>query len=156
MSEGQALQGLSCWCNLSVTKPASLTSRLLLPQFNEIWKKYIYIFINSLCLRTLQVQVLGPCGRLSCDLGINLDGVEVVGVPGDYDIVPVVVVQGLVWVAFDQVGSVPQVGHVVQVTGTRYLTTWADAAVDRIGRTWKHGVMTVGVSKNPKICIHSF
>lgn len=44
---------------------------------------------------------------------------EVVGVPGDYDIVPVVVVQRLVGVAFDQVGSIPQVRHIVQVTGTR-------------------------------------
>lgn len=52
---------------------------------------YIYIYINS-CLRTLKVQVFGSCGGLRGDLGINLDSVEVVGVPGDYDTVPVVVV----------------------------------------------------------------
>lgn len=45
---------------------------------------------------------------------------EVVGVPGDYDIVPVVVVQGLVGVAFDQMGSIPQVRNIVQVSRTRY------------------------------------
>lgn len=46
--------------------------------------------------RTLQVQVLGSRGRLRGDLGVYLDSVEVVGVPGDDDIVPVVVVQRLV------------------------------------------------------------
>lgn len=70
--------------------------------------------------RTLKVQVLGSCGRLRGDLGINLDSVEVVGVPGDYDTVPVVVVQGLVGVAFDQMGSIPQVRHIVQVARNRY------------------------------------
>ena len=48
---------------------------------------------------------------------------EVVGVPGDDDIVPVVVIQGLVGVAFDQVGSIPQVRYVMQVPGNVYLTT---------------------------------
>lgn len=48
---------------------------------------------------------------------------EVVGVPGDDDVVPVVVVQGLVGVSLDQVGSVPQVRHIVQVPGTRKSTT---------------------------------
>lgn len=67
--------------------------------------------------RTLQVQVFGPGRRLRGDLGVDLDGVEVVGVSGDDHVVPVVVIQRLVGVAFDQVGSVPQVGHVVQITG---------------------------------------
>lgn len=90
-------------------------SRPLLPQLNEIWKKKK----KTLCLRTLQVQVFGSCGCLCSDLGVNLDSVEVVGVSGNYDIVPVVVVEGLVWVAFDQVGSISQVGNIVQVTATR-------------------------------------
>lgn len=42
---------------------------------------------------------------------------EVVSVAGDDDVVPVVVVEGLVGVAFDQVGPISQVGHVVQVAG---------------------------------------
>lgn len=67
--------------------------------------------------RTLQVQVFGSGRRLRGDLGVDLDGVEVVGVSGDDHVVPVVVIQRLVGVAFDQVGSVPQVGHVVQITG---------------------------------------
>ena len=66
---------------------------------------------------TLEVQVLGPAGSLSGDLGVDLHRVQVVGVPGDDDIVPVVVVQGLVGVALDQVGPVPKVGHVVKVPG---------------------------------------
>ncbi len=99
MSEGQALLfpstpvGFILLVQPFSRKPVSLTSRLQLSQFNEIPPKK---YINSLCPRTLQVQVFGSCGRLRRDLGINLDGVEVVGVPGDYDVVPVVVVQGLV------------------------------------------------------------
>lgn len=53
------------------------------------------------CLHTLQVQVLGSCGGLRGDLGVDLDRVQVVCVPGDDDVVPVVIVEGLVGVAFD-------------------------------------------------------
>lgn len=70
-------------------------------------------------LSTLQIQVFGSSGGLCGDLGVNLDSVEVVGVPGDNDVVPVVVIQWLVGVAFDQMGSISQVGHIVQVTRTR-------------------------------------
>jgi len=66
---------------------------------------------------TLQVQVLGAGGGLRGDLGVDLDSVQVVGVPGDDDVVPVVVVQRLVGVALDEVGPVSQVRHVVQVPG---------------------------------------
>lgn len=69
------------------------------------------------CLHTLKVQVLGSCGSLRGDLGVYLDHVEVVSVAGDDDVVPVVVVEGLVGVAFDQVGPISQVGHVVKVAG---------------------------------------
>lgn len=64
-----------------------------MPTSNEIWKKK---HTNPQCQHTLQVQVFGSCRRLCCDLGVNLDCVEVVGVPGNYDIVPVIVIQGLV------------------------------------------------------------
>lgn len=64
---------------------------------------------------TFQIQVLGTCGSLSGDLGVNLDGVEVVFVSWNDDIVPVVVVKGSVGVPFDQMGSVPQVWHIMQV-----------------------------------------
>lgn len=66
------------------------------PNLMKSEKKSIQIHCTNPCLHTLQVQVFGSCGRLCCDLGVNLDSVEVVGVPGNYDIVPVVVVQGLV------------------------------------------------------------
>lgn len=52
--------------------------------------------MNVVVPHTLQVQVFGSCGSLGGNLGVNLDSVKVVGVPGDYDIVPVVVIQGLV------------------------------------------------------------
>lgn len=70
-----------------------------------------------LSVRTLQVQVLGSCGGLRGDLGVDLDRVQVVSVPGDDDVVPVVVVEWLVGVAFDEVGAISQVGHIVQVAG---------------------------------------
>lgn len=66
--------------------------------------------------RTLQVEVLGAHGGLSGDFGVDLDGVEVVGIPGDVHVVPVVVVQGAVGVALDQVGPVAQVRDVVKVS----------------------------------------
>lgn len=75
--------------------------------------------------RTLQVQVFGSGRCLRGDLGVNLDRVEVVGVSGDDHIVPVVVIQRLIGVAFDQVGSVPQVRHVVEIT-----------AIERGGEGW--------------------
>lgn len=81
-------------------------------KLNEMWKTQ-----DRRRPRTLQVQVFGSGRRLRGDLGVDLDGVEVVGVSGDDHVVPVVVIQRLVRVAFDQVGSVPQVGHVVQITG---------------------------------------
>lgn len=70
---------------------------------------------TPLCQHTLQVQVLGSCGGLRGDLGVYFDRVEVVGVPGNDDVVPVVVVERLVGVAFDEVGPVSQVRHIVQV-----------------------------------------
>lgn len=66
--------------------------------------------------RTFQIQVFGSGRCLRGDLGVDLDSVEVVGVSGDDHVVPVVVIQRLVRVAFDQVGSIPQVRHVVQIT----------------------------------------
>ena len=42
---------------------------------------------------------------------------QVVGVAGDHDVVPVVVVERLVGVPLDEMSTVPQVGHIVQVSG---------------------------------------
>lgn len=68
-------------------------------------------------VRTLQVEVLGAHGGLRGDFGVDLDRVQVVGVPGDVHVVPVVVVERTVGVAFDEVRAVAQVGDVVQVAG---------------------------------------
>lgn len=86
------------------------------------------------CLHTLKVQVLGSCGGLRGDLGVYLDHVEVVSVAGDDDVVPVVVVEGLVGVAFDQVGPISQVGHVVQVAGRGESLTWDGLTIDNKNR----------------------
>lgn len=95
--------------------------------------------------RTLQVQVFGSGRCLRGDLGVDLDGVEVVGVSGDDHVVPVVVVERLVGVAFDQVGPVPQVGHVVQVT-----------AIGQGGKreTWEKGKESLK-TRARKFCCHS-
>lgn len=68
---------------------------------------------------TFQIQVLGAHGGLRGDFGVDLDRVQVVSVAGYVHVVPVVVVQRTVGVAFDQVRSVAQVGDVVQVAGER-------------------------------------
>lgn len=95
--------------------------------------------------RTLQVQVFGSGRCLRGDLGVDLDGVEVVGVSGDDHVVPVVVVEWLVGVAFDQVGPIPQVGHVVQVT-----------AIEQGGKreTWEKGKESLK-TRARKFCCHS-
>lgn len=51
------------------------------------------LLINSVCILTLKVQVFGSCGRLRSDFGINLDCMEIIGVPGDDDVVPLVVTE---------------------------------------------------------------
>lgn len=70
-------------------------------------------------MRTFQIQVFGAHGGLRGDFGVDLDRVQVVSVAGYVHVVPVVVVQRTVGVAFDQVRSVAQVGDVVQVAGER-------------------------------------
>lgn len=47
---------------------------------------------RPLLLFTFQIQVLGAHGGLRGDFGVDLDHVEVVGVPGNVHVVPVVVV----------------------------------------------------------------
>lgn len=69
--------------------------------------------------RTLQVEVFGSDGGLRGDLGVNLDSVQVIDVSGDHDVVPVVIIQRLVGVSFNEVSTVPQVCYVVQVAGRR-------------------------------------
>lgn len=66
---------------------------------------------------TFEIQVLGPHSGLCSDLSVYLNSVQVVGVSGYEHVVPVVVIQRRVGVAFDQVSPVPQVGHVVEVAG---------------------------------------
>lgn len=58
---------------------------------------------------TFQIKVLGPTSGLSGDFGVYLDRVQVVGVPGDHDIVPVVVIERLVGVPLYEMGTISQV-----------------------------------------------
>lgn len=60
-------------------------------------------------MHTLKVEVLGAHGGLRGDFGVDLDRVEIVGVAGYVNVVPVVVIEGTVRVAFDQVCSVSQI-----------------------------------------------
>lgn len=60
-------------------------------------------------MHTLKVEVLCAHGGLRGDFGVDLDRVEIVSVSGYVHIMPVVVIEGTVRVAFDQVCSVAQI-----------------------------------------------
>ena len=68
---------------------------------------------------TFQVQVLGSIDALAGCRGVDLQRVGVAVVPGDDHVVPLVVIEGHVALALDEVGAVPQVKHVVDVPGSR-------------------------------------
>lgn len=73
-----------------------------------------YYFKSTVC-PTFQIQVFSPHGGLRGDLGVDLHCVEVIGVAGDHHIMPVVVVERCVRIAFDEVSAVSQVRNVMQV-----------------------------------------
>lgn len=64
-------------------------------------------------LVTFEVQVAGAIGVLGDGARVDLEGVYVVGVPGHHYVVPLVVVEGLVRVAFHQRRAVAEVEDVV-------------------------------------------
>lgn len=64
---------------------------------------------------TFKVQIAGSIGVLGDGVGVDFQCVHVVGVAGNHHVVPLVVVQLLVWVAFHQRGSIAQVEDVVDI-----------------------------------------
>ena len=82
--------------------------------------------INVFTSFTFQIQILGAIDNLSDHLGVHFQAVGVTVVPGDDDIVPLVVIQGAVTIAFDHIGAIPEVKHVVYVPGGdhRHPVTW--------------------------------
>ena len=75
----------------------------------------------QLCLRTLtlQVQVPGSCRDLRCDFRVDLYSVEVAGVPWYHHVVPLIVIKRFIWAPFDEVSTISQIKHVMQVPGKK-------------------------------------
>lgn len=64
---------------------------------------------------TFKVQITGSIGVLGDGVGVDFQCVHVVSVAGNHHVVPLVVVQRLVWVAFHQRRSIAQVEDVVDI-----------------------------------------
>lgn len=64
---------------------------------------------------TFQIQIFGTIDNLSDHLRVHFQAVSVAIVPGDDDIVPLVVIQGAVTVALDHIGAISKVKHIVNV-----------------------------------------
>lgn len=64
---------------------------------------------------TFKVQIAGSIGVLGDGVGVDFQCVHVVSVTGNHHVVPLVVIQWLVWVAFHQRGSIAQVKDVVDI-----------------------------------------
>lgn len=67
-------------------------------------------------VQTFQVQVLGSVDALTGGGGVHLQRVSVAVVPGDGNIVPLIVIQRPLTFALDEVGSVPKVKYIVDVS----------------------------------------
>lgn len=69
---------------------------------------------------TFQVQVLGSIDALARGGSVYLQCVSVAVVSGDGYIVPLIVIQRPLTFAFDQIGSVSKVKHVVDVSARTF------------------------------------
>lgn len=69
---------------------------------------------------TFQVQVLGSIDALACCGSVYLQCVSVAVVSGDGYIVPLIVIQRPFTFAFDQIGSISKVKHVVDVSARTF------------------------------------
>lgn len=64
---------------------------------------------------TFQIQIFGTVDDLSDYLGVDFQAVGIAVVPRDDNIVPLVVIQGVVTVAFDHIGTIAEIKHIVYV-----------------------------------------
>lgn len=64
---------------------------------------------------TFQIQIFGTVDDLSDYLGVDFQAVGIAVVPRDDNIVPLVVIQGAVTVAFDHIGTIAEIKHIVYV-----------------------------------------
>lgn len=71
--------------------------------------------INIFTRFTFQIQIFGTIDNLSDHLSVHFQAVGVTVVPGDNDVMPLVVIQGAVTIAFDHIGAISEVKHVVYV-----------------------------------------
>lgn len=64
---------------------------------------------------TFQIQILGTIDDLSDYLGVHFQAVGITVVPSDDNVVPLVVIQRTVTVAFDHIGTIAKIKHIVYV-----------------------------------------
>lgn len=103
--------------------------------------------INSFAMFTFQIQIFGTVDNLSDHLSVHFQAVSVTVVPGDDDVVPLVVIQGAVTVAFDHVGTVSKVKYVVDVPRREnHHPMTRDSLKPFNGNVW---IMTSGSSNSP-------
>lgn len=71
---------------------------------------------TNFCIRiTFQIQIFGTIDDLSDYLGIHFQAVGITVVPSDDYIMPLVVIQGAVTVAFDHIGTITKIKHIVYI-----------------------------------------
>lgn len=68
---------------------------------------------------TFQIQVLGSHGSLCGDFGVYFDSVKVVCISWDHHIVPVIVIQRCVGISFDEMSSISQIWHIMEISACK-------------------------------------
>lgn len=64
---------------------------------------------------TFQIQIFGTIDDLSDYLGVDFQAVGIAVIPSDDNIMPLVVIQGAVTVAFDHIGTIAKIKHIVYI-----------------------------------------
>lgn len=77
--------------------------------------------MNFSSSRTFEVQIFSSVDDLTHCLGIDFERVDVTVVSGDDDVMPLVVMKSSVTVAFDHVGPVAEIKHIMYVPKRRQI-----------------------------------
>lgn len=81
------------------------------------------------CSLTFEVQVAGSIGVLCNGAWVDLEGMYIAGVPGHHHVVPLVVIEGLVWVALHQRRPIAQIKDVVDKSVWKHIGVWEGVCV---------------------------
>lgn len=72
-------------------------------------------YMNFSCLHTFEVQIFSAIDDLTHCLGIDFERVDVTVVSSDDNVMPLVVMESSVTVAFDYIGPVAEIKHIMYV-----------------------------------------